>query len=151
MTGGSRGIGAAISRALAEAGPAVAINYRERTDEAKKLGEDLRKTGSHAASDGSGTDALTDYNGSDREVLTVGGEANKLAINDLIRTGTRSVDTATAADYLTDLEYENAGPLARALLFDRNPLGSSNVQVHPDCLRLGKVIDRRGTMFAAKA
>jgi 3-oxoacyl-[acyl-carrier protein] reductase len=45
VTGGSRGIGAAISRALAEAGAAVAINYRERTDEAKKLAEDLLKTG----------------------------------------------------------------------------------------------------------
>jgi 3-oxoacyl-[acyl-carrier protein] reductase len=45
VTGGSRGIGAAISRALAEAGAAVAINYRERTDEAKKLAEDLRKSG----------------------------------------------------------------------------------------------------------
>jgi len=45
VTGGSRGIGAAISRALAEAGATVAINYRERTDEAKKLAEDLRKTG----------------------------------------------------------------------------------------------------------
>jgi 3-oxoacyl-[acyl-carrier protein] reductase len=45
VTGGSRGIGAAISRALAEAGSAVAINYRERSDEAMKLAEDLRKTG----------------------------------------------------------------------------------------------------------
>ena len=33
-----------ISRALAEAGAAVAINYRERRDEAMKLAEDLRKT-----------------------------------------------------------------------------------------------------------
>jgi len=40
VTGGSRGIGAAISRALAEAGAAVAINYREAT----KLAEELRKT-----------------------------------------------------------------------------------------------------------
>jgi len=45
VTGGSRGIGAAISIALAEAGPAVAINYRERTHEANKLAEDLRKAG----------------------------------------------------------------------------------------------------------
>lgn len=47
VTGGSHGIGAAISRALAEAGAAVAINYRARTDEANKLAEDLRKTGVH--------------------------------------------------------------------------------------------------------
>jgi 3-oxoacyl-[acyl-carrier protein] reductase len=47
VTGGSRGIGAAISRALADAGAAVAINYRDRTDEAKKLAENLRKTGVH--------------------------------------------------------------------------------------------------------
>ena len=45
VTGGSRGIGAAISKALAEAGAAVAINYRERRDEATKLADDLRKTG----------------------------------------------------------------------------------------------------------
>jgi 3-oxoacyl-[acyl-carrier protein] reductase len=47
VTGGSRGIGAAISRALSEAGAAVAVNYRERADEAKKLADDLRKTGAH--------------------------------------------------------------------------------------------------------
>jgi 3-oxoacyl-[acyl-carrier protein] reductase len=44
VTGGSRGIGAAISRALAEAGATVAINYRERADEADRLAEALRKT-----------------------------------------------------------------------------------------------------------
>jgi 3-oxoacyl-[acyl-carrier protein] reductase len=48
VTGGSRGIGAAVSRALADAGAAVAINYRERTEEANKLAEALRKTGVHA-------------------------------------------------------------------------------------------------------
>jgi 3-oxoacyl-[acyl-carrier protein] reductase len=48
VTGGSRGIGAAISRALAEAGAGVAINYRERTEEADRLAEALRKTGVHA-------------------------------------------------------------------------------------------------------
>jgi 3-oxoacyl-[acyl-carrier protein] reductase len=48
VTGGSRGIGAAISRALAEAGAAVAINYREHAAEAGRLAEALRKTGVHA-------------------------------------------------------------------------------------------------------
>ena len=45
VTGGSRGIGAAISRALAAAGALVAINYRERSDEAKRLAMRLRETG----------------------------------------------------------------------------------------------------------
>jgi 3-oxoacyl-[acyl-carrier protein] reductase len=45
ITGGSRGIGAAISRALVEAEVAVAINYRERADNAKNLADELRKTG----------------------------------------------------------------------------------------------------------
>jgi 3-oxoacyl-[acyl-carrier protein] reductase len=45
VTGGSRGIGAAISRALALAGAAVAINYLERADDAKNLADELRKAG----------------------------------------------------------------------------------------------------------
>ena len=35
VTGASRGIGAAIAVALAEAGAAVAVNYRERADDAE--------------------------------------------------------------------------------------------------------------------
>jgi 3-oxoacyl-[acyl-carrier protein] reductase len=48
VTGGSRGIGAAISRALAEAGAAVAINYRERAEDADRLAEALRQMGIQA-------------------------------------------------------------------------------------------------------
>jgi len=43
VTGGSRGIGAAVSRALAEGGAAVAVNYREGADQARKLVDELRK------------------------------------------------------------------------------------------------------------
>jgi 3-oxoacyl-[acyl-carrier protein] reductase len=45
VTGGSRGIGASISRMLAEHGAAVAINYRERADEANSLAALLRREG----------------------------------------------------------------------------------------------------------
>jgi 3-oxoacyl-[acyl-carrier protein] reductase len=48
VTGGSRGIGAAIVRALAEAGAAVAINYRERADAAQALAGEIEKTGGRA-------------------------------------------------------------------------------------------------------
>jgi len=37
VTGGSRGIEAAIAVALARAGPDIAVNYRERTDAAHEV------------------------------------------------------------------------------------------------------------------
>ncbi len=43
VTGGSRGIGAAVCRALAEAGAAVAINCRERMEEAGQLAREIGK------------------------------------------------------------------------------------------------------------
>jgi 3-oxoacyl-[acyl-carrier protein] reductase len=48
VTGGSRGIGAAIAAALAEAGAAVAVNYRERTDEAEAVAAKIKKIGGRA-------------------------------------------------------------------------------------------------------
>jgi 3-oxoacyl-[acyl-carrier protein] reductase len=48
VTGGSRGIGAAIVRALAAAGAAVAINYRERAREADALAGEIADAGGKA-------------------------------------------------------------------------------------------------------
>jgi 3-oxoacyl-[acyl-carrier protein] reductase len=45
VTGGSRGIGRAIALVLADAGAAVAVNYRERTQEAAEVVEAVRATG----------------------------------------------------------------------------------------------------------
>jgi 3-oxoacyl-[acyl-carrier protein] reductase len=62
VTGGSRGIGAAACRALAEASAAVAINCRERWDQANQLADEIRKTGGRAiaiAADVSERDAVT--------------------------------------------------------------------------------------------
>jgi len=49
VTGGSRGIGAAIVRSLAKAGAAVAINYRERANEANALVKEIVGAGGRAA------------------------------------------------------------------------------------------------------
>jgi 3-oxoacyl-[acyl-carrier protein] reductase len=49
VTGGSRGIGKAIALALAKAGAAVAINYRERGEEAAAVVAAIREGGGHAA------------------------------------------------------------------------------------------------------
>ncbi|WP_027552210.1 SDR family NAD(P)-dependent oxidoreductase [Bradyrhizobium sp. Cp5.3] len=43
VTGGSRGIGAAVCRALAEAGATVAINCRERIGQAEQLADEISK------------------------------------------------------------------------------------------------------------
>jgi 3-oxoacyl-[acyl-carrier protein] reductase len=49
VTGGSRGIGRAIAIALAEAGAAVAVNYRERADAAEQTAAAVRRAGREAA------------------------------------------------------------------------------------------------------
>jgi 3-oxoacyl-[acyl-carrier protein] reductase len=49
VTGGSRGIGKAVASALARGGAAVAINYRERDNEANAVADAIRKSGGHAA------------------------------------------------------------------------------------------------------
>ena len=48
ITGGSRGIGAAIAIALARCGADVAVNYRERTDAAKAVCSEITGIGSKA-------------------------------------------------------------------------------------------------------
>ena len=48
VTGGSRGIGAAIAISLAEAGAAVAVNYRERKGDAQKVVDAIEAGGGRA-------------------------------------------------------------------------------------------------------
>ena len=48
VTGGSRGIGAAIALALAEAGAAVAVNYRKRADGADAVAAKIKAIGCRA-------------------------------------------------------------------------------------------------------
>lgn len=48
VTGGSRGIGAAVAVALADAGAAVAVNYRERAEDADKVVAAIRAKGGRA-------------------------------------------------------------------------------------------------------
>lgn len=48
VTGGSRGIGRAVSLSLASAGAAVAVNYRQRENEAAQIVEQIESAGGRA-------------------------------------------------------------------------------------------------------
>jgi 3-oxoacyl-[acyl-carrier protein] reductase len=98
VTGGTRGIGAAISRALTEAGASVAINYRERSEEATRFAMRLRETGavvSCIAADVSKPDAVA------KMVDTVRSEfgAIDILINNAGIALVRSLDDLTEADF----------------------------------------------------
>ena len=98
VTGGSRGIGAAVSLALAEAGAAVAVNYREQADQARKLVDELHKQGVQAITvqaDVSRADAVA------RMVESVKSEFGTIDIlvNNAGIAITRTVDDLTEADF----------------------------------------------------
>ncbi len=98
VTGGTRGIGAAITRALTEAGASVAINYRERSEEATRFAMRLRETGavvSCIAADVSRPDAVA------KMVDAVRSEfgAIDILINNAGIALVRSVDDLTEADF----------------------------------------------------
>jgi 3-oxoacyl-[acyl-carrier protein] reductase len=98
ITGGSRGIGAAISRALAEAGAAVAINYRERADSANDLADELRKTGVSAITvqaDVSQADAVANL----VEVVKSELGSIDILINNAGIAITRGIDNLSEADF----------------------------------------------------
>ena len=52
VTGGSRGIGAGVAIALAEAGADVAVNYRERADAANTVCDEIKRIGKRQSGSG---------------------------------------------------------------------------------------------------
>lgn len=83
VTGASRGIGAAIALAIAEAGADVAVNYRERSEAAAGVADAIRGKG--------------------RRSLTVGADVSKAA--DV----SRMIETVTAELGAVDILVNNAG------------------------------------------
>ncbi|MGJ4943079.1 SDR family NAD(P)-dependent oxidoreductase [Bradyrhizobium sp. HKCCYLS1011] len=102
VTGGSRGIGAAICRALAAAGASVAINYRNRTDEAERLAKELQGKGARAIpcqADVSNTASVT--------TLVAAVQSGLGPVDILINNAgiaiTRGIDDLTEADFDTTI------------------------------------------------
>jgi 3-oxoacyl-[acyl-carrier protein] reductase len=102
VTGGSRGIGAAIVRALAEAGAAVAVNYRERAAEADTLVKDITGAGGRAmaiAADVSQTSAVAGM--VERAASQLG--PIDILVNNAGIAITRGVDDLTEEDFDTTI------------------------------------------------
>lgn len=98
VTGGSRGIGAAIVHALADAGAAVAINYREQTEAAQALAKAIRNAGGRAIvvqADVSQGDAVARM--FERTAAELG--PVDILVNNAGIALTRDVDTLTEADF----------------------------------------------------
>ena len=98
VTGGSRGIGAAIVHALAGAGAAVAINYRERADAAQTLATSIRDAGGRAIAipaDVSQGEAVA--NMFERTASELG--AVDILVNNAGIAVTRNIDDLTEADF----------------------------------------------------
>jgi 3-oxoacyl-[acyl-carrier protein] reductase len=98
VTGGSRGIGAAVSRALADAGADIAVNYRERADEAKALSERLREAGAHVIA------VQADVSRADQVAKMVATVKSELGPIDILVNNagiaiTRGVDDLTETDF----------------------------------------------------
>jgi len=98
VTGGSRGIGAAIVKALGEAGCSVAVNYRERAAEAEELAKAIVKAGGGAiavGADVSKADAVTAM--VERAASALG--AIDILINNAGIAIVRGVDDLTESDF----------------------------------------------------
>jgi len=98
VTGGSRGIGRAIAVSLAEAGAAVAVNYRERAKEAASVVEAIAEAGGQAlavAADVSQANAVAGM------VATVARELGPVdvLVNNAGLGLVRTVDDLTEADF----------------------------------------------------
>jgi 3-oxoacyl-[acyl-carrier protein] reductase len=98
VAGGSRGIGKAIALALGRAGAAVAVNYRERSDEAKSVVEAIHQSGGRAAAFAADVSIAADVHRLTSEVAEQLGPIDIL-INNAGMAAARSLDDATEQDF----------------------------------------------------
>src|ERR1700759_3188968 len=98
VTGGSRGIGSAIARDLANAGASVAVNYRAQADEANAVVEGLRRTGARAMAVQADVSQVAEV---EKMVVRVTSELGPIDIlvNNAGVAITRGVDDLTEADF----------------------------------------------------
>jgi 3-oxoacyl-[acyl-carrier protein] reductase len=98
VTGGSRGIGKAIALMLGKAGAAVAVNHRERSEEAETVAEPIRKSGGRAAVFGADVSARIAVQGMVDDIALRLGPIDIL-VNNAGMAAARSLDDITEEDF----------------------------------------------------
>jgi 3-oxoacyl-[acyl-carrier protein] reductase len=99
VTGGSRGIGRAISVALAAAGAAVAVNYRERENEAASVVAEIERAGGRAIAVRADVSVGDDVKAMIHEV-----ERNLGLVDVLVNNA--GIGTIIDIDHLTEAEFD---------------------------------------------
>jgi 3-oxoacyl-[acyl-carrier protein] reductase len=98
VTGGSRGIGAAVALALADAGAAVAINYRERVGDAEAVARKIHAAGARAVAVGADVSQSSDITEMVRHVEATLGRIDILVNNAGVAIR-RNIDELTEAEF----------------------------------------------------
>jgi 3-oxoacyl-[acyl-carrier protein] reductase len=98
VTGGSRGIGKAIALALAKAGLAVAVNYRERGNEAASVVEAIHRSGGRAVAIAADVSIAGAVQSMVREVEDRLGP-NDILVNNAGMAAIRGLDDITEEDF----------------------------------------------------
>ena len=101
VTGASRGIGKAVALALAEAGVAVAVNYRERGNDADAVVEAIRRGGGRAAAFGA------DVSVSSAVQSMVHDVGNRLGSVDIL-VNNAGMAAARGLDDITEVDFDHA-------------------------------------------
>jgi len=117
VTGGNRGIGAALSLALAKSGCDVAVNFRARSEEAEKICAEIRKMGRRTITvqaDVSSSDQVKNMAGRvEHEIGTV-----NILVNNAAMIRPQKVEDITEADWdeMIDVNLKSAFLVTQAFL-----------------------------------
>ncbi|MCC8401596.1 3-oxoacyl-ACP reductase FabG [Paraburkholderia sp. MMS20-SJTN17] len=99
VTGGSRGIGRAIAISLASAGAAVAVNYRQRGDDASQVVDEIESAGGRAIA------VRADVSVGDDVTRMIGEVEDRLGIVDIL-VNNAGMGAFLDIDNLTEAEFD---------------------------------------------
>ncbi|MGE2713032.1 SDR family NAD(P)-dependent oxidoreductase [Mycolicibacterium litorale] len=131
VTGGSRGVGAAVARELAAAGAKVAVTYMNSPDGAAQVVGDIEATGGQAMAVYASASDATSWRDAVDEIASTFGDVDLLVSNAGVASGGRSVADSDPAEFEHLLAVHALGPLSliRTLLPGMRARGRADILV----------------------